>query len=285
MQTVDMNKIVGSHDILFVCMDSLRYDVAIAEEKSNGTPVLNQYGKWRKCQAPGNFTYPSHQAMFAGFLPVDEEVKDTKDREKLFFSADIGMGRIAPGGAWVFKQSTWVEQLAEEGYETICIGGVSFFDKRTEMGRVMPSYFKQSYWKPAFGCRVKESAKHQVDFALRCLKRIPKEQMVMMYINISAMHYPNYFYLEGDAQEAARPGSCGSMRDRRDSVEAHGAALRYVDSQLGRLFYAFGKRRDTFVICCSDHGTCYGEDGVWYHGVNHPIVNTVPYKHSIIKVI
>ena len=78
-----------------------------------------------------------------------------------------------------------------------------------------------------------------------------------MYINISAIHYPNYFYTEDS---------------KKDSVEAHRLALRYVDSQLERLFEGFAKKGDTFVICCSDHGTCYGEDGVWFHGVNHPIV-------------
>ncbi len=60
-------------------------------------------------------------------------------------------------------------------------------------------------------------------------------------------------------------------------------ALRYVDSQLERLFNGFAGIGDTFVICCSDHGTCYGEDGIWYHGINHPVINTVPYKHFIIK--
>ena len=69
-----MNQVVGSHHILFVCLDSLRYDVALEEQEKGNTPVLNQYGKWRKCQAPGNFTYPSHQAMFAGFFPIDEEI-------------------------------------------------------------------------------------------------------------------------------------------------------------------------------------------------------------------
>lgn len=29
---VDMNKIAGSHDILFICLDTLRYDVAAEEE-------------------------------------------------------------------------------------------------------------------------------------------------------------------------------------------------------------------------------------------------------------
>ena len=268
MQTMDMNKIVGSHDVLFICLDTLRYDVAYKEQEKDGTPVLNQYGKWRKCQAPGNFTYPSHQAMFAGFLPIDEEITDMKKREKLFFSADIGMGRIPPKGAFNFKGANIIKGFEEEGYDTYCIGGVSFFDKRTDIGKVMPSYFKYSYWNPSFGCKVKESATHQIDFALQKLEKVAKEQKVMMYINISALHYPNYFYISGE---------------RQDSVETQAAALRYVDGELSRLFEAFQKRRDTFVICCADHGTCYGEDGVLYHGVNHPIVNTVPYKHFILK--
>ena len=89
-----MNQIVGKCHILFVCLDCLRYDVAFEEQQSGGTPILNRYGDWRKCQAPGNFTYPSHQAMFAGFFPIDEDILDMKKREILFFSADIGMGRL-----------------------------------------------------------------------------------------------------------------------------------------------------------------------------------------------
>ena len=102
---------------------------------------------------------------------------------------------------------------------------------------------------------------------LKKISGVPEEQLMMMYINISAIHYPNYFYVEGA---------------KKDSVESHGAALRYVDAQLERLFYAFHEKGDTFVICCSDHGTCYGEDGYLYHGFNHPIVYTVPYKHFIL---
>lgn len=263
----DMTEVVGARDILFVCIDSLRYDVAIQEQERGGTPVLNRYGPWRKCQAPGNFTYPSHQAMFAGFLPVDEEVRNLKEREKLFFSEDIGMGRVAPEGAYTFSGATWVEGLAREGYETICIGGVSFFDRRTDIGKVMPGYFQKSYWRPAFGCRVKNCATNQIDFALRTLRQVDTEKRVMMYLNIPAIHYPNYFYVEGKS---------------RDCVEAHAAALRYVDGELARLFDAFAGRGPAFVICLSDHGTCYGEDGVWFHGINHPIVNTVPCKYFFL---
>lgn len=268
MKQIDMNRIVGRYDILFVCIDSLRYDVAKREEEQGTTPVLEKGGAWRKCHAPGNFTYPSHQAMFAGFFPVDAEVKNMRHRETLFFSEDTGMGRKAPEGAFSFCGSTFVEGLEREGYDTYCIGGLSFFDKRTDIGKVMPSYFRHSYWNPSFGCKVKESAQNQVDAAVKILQGIPDDQRIMMYINISAIHYPNYFYVEGE---------------RKDSVESHAAALRYVDGELGRLFEGFSKKGDTFVICCSDHGTCYGEDGYLYHGFNHPIVNTVPYKHFILQ--
>ncbi len=67
--SVDMDQVVGSQDILLICLDTLRYDVAAEEAAAGNTPVLNRYGPWEKCQAPGNFTYPSHHAMFAGFFP------------------------------------------------------------------------------------------------------------------------------------------------------------------------------------------------------------------------
>ncbi len=51
--SVDMEQIVGKQDILFICLDTLRYDAAAAEEKAQGTPVLNQFGPWEKRQAPG----------------------------------------------------------------------------------------------------------------------------------------------------------------------------------------------------------------------------------------
>ena len=266
-QSIDMNTVVGTHNILFVCIDTLRYDIAFQEQECGGTPVLNQYGPWRKCQAPGNFTYPSHQAMFAGFFPIDEGIKDMKKREILFFSEDIGMGRKAPAGAFTCQGATIIEGLAYEGYETYCIGGVHFFDKRTAIGKVLPSYFQHSYWNPSFGCKAKDSATNQVDFALHTLAKIPPEKLVFFYINFSAVHYPNYHYIEGQ---------------KKDCPETHAAALRYVDQELGRLLDAFSKRGDTFVICLSDHGSCHGEDDYWYHGINHPIVNTVPYKHFFV---
>ncbi|MCI9532109.1 MAG: sulfatase-like hydrolase/transferase [Lachnospiraceae bacterium] len=266
--TVDMAQVVGVTDILFLCLDTLRYDVAAQEEAAGRTPVLGQYGPWEKCQAPGNFTWPSHHAMFAGFLPCRCNAKHVADRELLFFPSSIGLGKKAPKGAYSFSGSTIMEGLAKDGYDTWCVGGVSFFDKRSDLGKVFPSYFQKSYWNPSFACPVKDSTKNQVDFLLRKAAKEPPEKKIFLYLNVDAIHYPNYFYLEGASQ---------------DTIESHAAALRYVDGELGRLFAGWKSQRGgAFVICCSDHGTCYGEDGCHFHGINHPLVNTVPYKHFFL---
>ena len=266
--SVNMNEVVGKQDILMVCLDTLRYDAAVEEERQDGTPVLNRYGTWEKCQAPGNFTYPSHHAMFAGFLPCRYDAKNVADRELLFFPCSIGLGNRVPKGAYGFCGSTIMEGLEKDGYDTWCVGGVAFFDKRSEIGKVFPGYFQKSYWNPSFACPIKDSTKNQVDFLLKKVKMAEKEKPIFLYLNVDAIHYPNYFYLEGA---------------REDSYESHKAALRYADRELGRLFEGWKEQRGgAFVICCSDHGTCYGEDGCQFHGINHPIVNTIPYKHFFL---
>lgn len=264
---INMNEIVGTHDILFVCLDTLRYDVAKQEEDNNGTPVINRYGKWRKCHAPGNFTYPSHMAMFAGFLPTPADGHSMFDSEMLFFPKGIGMGKKGPENAFSFEGATFIEGLEKVGYDTYCIGGVSFFSKRADIGKVLPGYFKYSYWNPSFGCAVKESFEHQIDFISRKLEGISTEQRIMMYVNVDSIHYPNNFYIEGK---------------KEDDIETHAAALHYVDSKMEALFDIFRKRGKTFVIMCSDHGSCYGEDGYYFHGIGHEITYTVPYKHFVI---
>ena len=267
---LDMKAIVGKKDILMLCFDTLRYDVAISEEASGGTLVLSQYGKWEKRHAPGNFTYPSHFALFAGFFPSPAEPHLLQDRQWLFFPVKVGSGNNVPTGSYPFRRATFVQSLEDEGYETICIGGVNFFSKRNEIGKVFPSYFKKSYWKPVFGCTSVCSAEQQVQFATEKLVNYRDDNRIFMYINFSAIHFPNSHYIEGQ---------------REDDLHSHAAALRYVDRQLPALFEAFSKRGETLVIAFSDHGTCYGEEGYRYHCISHENVYTVPYKHFMLSKI
>ncbi|SNT24920.1 Sulfatase [Anaerovirgula multivorans] len=265
--SVNMNQIVGEYDILFVCLDTLRYDVAYQEQENNNTPVLNRYGKWRKCHAPGNYTFPSHMAMFVGSLPSPAEPIPLFERERLFMPKEFSSSMATPKSAFLFEGSSFIEGLEKVEYETLCIGGVGFFNKRTEINRILPNLFKYSYWHPSFSCHIKESFENQLNVIEKKLDKYSSDQRIFMYVNIDSIHYPNNFYLEGE---------------REDNVHTHAAALRYVDSHIDRLFDMFKKRGKTFVIVCSDHGSCYGEDGYNFHCLSHEIVYTVPYKHFFL---
>lgn len=268
--TVNMNDVVGNNDILFICLDTLRYDVAKQEEDLGNTPNISKYGKWIKCHAPGNYTFPSHAAMFIGNLPSPAESIPLYERERLFVAREnTSMGKIHPY-SFIFDGSSFVEGLEKVGYDTICVGGVGFFNKRTPINKIFPSMFKESYWNTRFACHIKESFENQIEFIERLMKKKDVNKRVFMYLNIDSIHYPNSFYLEGE---------------REDNIKTHAAALRYVDEHIKKLFDIFEKRGRTFCILCSDHGSCYGEDGYHFHCHSHEIVYTVPYMHFFINNI
>ena len=51
-------------------------------------------------------------------------------------------------------------------------------------------------------------------------------------------------------------------------------AAEFLDGRLPGLFSSIPV--NTLVVLCGDHGECFGEDGYWGHGVNHPKVLEVP---------
>lgn len=95
---------------------------------------------------------------------MPKPIDDTVNQTMLFFPKDIGLGRKGPKNAFAFDDATWIKSLENKGYQTICIGGVSFFNNRSGMGKVFPSMFKESYWHPRFACTVKESMDNQIHY-------------------------------------------------------------------------------------------------------------------------
>ena len=121
---LDMNQVVGTHDILMLCFDTLRYDVSKEEEAAGRTPVLNSHGgEWEKRHAPGNFTYPSHFAIFAGFLPSPAEPHSLRSRKWLFFPCKLVRDVFRLREVIRLRKQLLCKSLANVGYETICIGG------------------------------------------------------------------------------------------------------------------------------------------------------------------
>jgi hypothetical protein len=266
-----MNEVVGRDDILLMTIDTLRWDAACDALERGQTPhlaALLPNGKWEKRHAPGSFTYASHQAMFAGFLPTPA----TPGRHPRLFALRFEGSETTKGDTCVFDAPNIVAGLAERGYHTACIGGVGFFNKRNALGKVLPGLFAESHWSPRLGVTEKRSAEYQFDLGAEIIRRTPAEQPLFLFINVSALHQPNYFYGEG-AQE--------------DSLVTHQAALAYVDAELPRLLDAMRERAKSrqkrwFCVVCSDHGTAYGEDGFIGHRLAHPVVWEVPYAEFFI---
>lgn len=259
----DMNTIVGSHDLLMITLDTLRYDAAKLEEPN--CPNLCGSGSWEKRHTPGSFTYAAHHAFFGGFMPTPANT-DKASHVRLFHSRNTGL-KTHPH-TWLFDTPDIVSGLAEEGYRTICIGGVIFFTKKNPLAKVLPGYFQQSYWRMNFGVTNPRSTEHQVQHALKLLDQIPQDEKIFLFLNVSAIHGPNRYFVEGA---------------REDSVQTQRAALRYVDQALGPLFDAMRQRsRPTFCLAFSDHGTAYGEDGYQGHRLAHEVVWNVPYREFVL---
>jgi hypothetical protein len=263
---IDARAILGDHDVLFVTLDTLRYDVAQAAFQRDEIPTLKRMlpaSGWEKRHSPASFTYAAHQAFFAGFLPTPA----SPGSHPRLLAAGFKGSTTTTDQTLVFEASDIVSGFAAAGYHTLCIGGVGFFNKLNPLGSVLPGLFAESHWCPEFGVTDPESTKNQVDFVLRRCRALPKTQRLFLFLNVSALHQPNCYYLPGCKQ---------------DNMESHAAALRYVDSELPRLFATLQERAPVLCVVCSDHGTAYGEDGYRGHRVSHPTVWDVPYAEFVL---
>lgn len=263
---IDARSLVGSHDILFVTLDTLRYDVARDALAAGATPNLTAvlpHGRWEERHSPGSFTYSAHHAFFAGFFPTPARPGKFS---RLFALSFPGSETIGPETC-VLNAPDIVKGLEGVGYHTVCIGGVGFFNKQSPLGSVLPNLFIESHWRPELGVTDPRSTENQVALAVGILDGLPPQQRVFLFVNVSAIHQPNHFYIDGAIT---------------DSIATHRAALAYVDASLGVLFAAMSRRAPSVCVICSDHGTAYGEDGFEGHRLAHPVVWTVPYAEFIL---
>ncbi len=264
---INARRLIGTHDILLITFDTLRYDAARDALAAGMTPNLAAVlppGGWELRHTPGSFTYAAHCAFFAGFLPTPA----APGRHPRLFAARFAGSETSTDETFVFDAPDIVTGLAQQGYHTVCIGGVGFFNKQTPLSRTLPDLFAESHWAPRLGVTDLRSTEHQVRLAQEILAGLPRGRRVFLFINISALHQPNCGYLPG-AQS--------------DTLASHAAALAYVDSCLPPLFAALRRRGPALAILCSDHGTAYGEDGYTGHRLGHPVVWEVPYAEVLLE--
>ena len=64
-----------------------------------------------------------------------------------------------------------------------------------------------------------------------------------------------------------------SHERRRTCRRRQRACLEYVDALLAPLLEGF---MDATIVLTADHGDCWGEDGLWEHGISHRRTLEVP---------
>ena len=260
-----MKHLIGQSDLLFITLDTLRYDAAQQAWHDGQLNTLSPYlgGKgWEKRHTPGSFTYAAHHAFFAGFLPTPVGNGPHPRR----FAAEFAGSLSAVESTFVFREPTLPQALASRGYHTICIGGTGFFNQQNSLARVLPGLFAEAHWRPELGVAHRSSETNQVAQAIRSVQDAG-DKRVFLFINIAAIHQPNWFY-------GASSGP--------DTLATHTAALVAVDRALLPLFQFMKQRASTFAMVCSDHGHAYGDDGCHGHRLGHEVVWTVPYAEFML---
>jgi hypothetical protein len=271
-EPIDAAACLGTHNVLFLTIDTLRFDVAEAALAKGETPNLQRVlpgGVWEKRHSPSNFTYGAHHAFFAGFLPTPVTPREDNPRahDRLFAARFPGSETSAPETI-LFDTPDIVSGFAGRGYHTLCIGGTGFFNKASPLGSVLPGLFAESHWTEDFGVTSRRAAHYQTAQAIESLARQPHDARVFAFINMSACHPPHYFFLPDNTEDTA-----ASQR----------AALADIDAHLPPLFTAISANAPALVIVCSDHGTAFGEDGYTGHRIGHPVVWDVPYAQFLLE--
>lgn len=259
--------LIGTHDILFVTLDTLRYDVAQKALAEGMTPNLKKWipnSQWEKRHTPSTFTYGAHHAFFAGFMPTPA----SPGPHYRCFAVSFPGSESISDQTYEFNTPDIISGFSSIGYHTVCIGGVGFFNLKSPLGNVLPNMFNEKYWSEEYGVTNSQSTRNQVDKCLEIIQRLDSGRRLFLFLNISAMHQPNCIF-----HPTAQTDSC--------ITQAY--ALSYTDKYLGKLFDTMRNRSSVFCIICSDHGTAYGEDGYTGHRLSHPVVLDVPYAEFIME--
>ncbi|HEY9420408.1 MAG TPA: class I SAM-dependent methyltransferase [Thermoanaerobaculia bacterium] len=251
--------------VLLVTLDSCRYDTFASAD----VPALRQVGPLHKAQAPSYFTFGSHAAMFAGFTPgianVAAPLLNPKFGKifKLSGAAFPGKG----GEGFTLEGRNIIEGFKRLGYFTMGSGAVQWFDPGTPAAQILISEFDEFFY-PGNSW----SLARQLAWIEEQLARHPQKP-VFLFLNIGETHVP--YYYEG-ASWSSDDSPCVPFQTVDRSADCRlrqRACLEFVDKALEPLLERFS---GSTIILCGDHGDCWGEDGLWEHGISHPMTLTVP---------
>lgn len=257
---------VHPDSVLFISLDSCRYDTFVAAN----LPNMKAVGPLHRAQAPSHFTYGSHAAMFVGFTPgASSDAKPFLNPKfaRLFRLSYAGHPGIGTAG-YVVSGDNIVDGFRNAGFRTIGTASMAWFNPAMNVSASLRHGFDE-FW---FAKR--EGVEPQVAWITDRLDAPGEDQeRVFAFMNIGETHVPYYF---NGAPWDRSDNPCLSFQTVDRSQECRirqTACAEHVDRQIAGLLERF---RHATILICSDHGDCWGEDGLWEHGVSHEMTLTVP---------
>lgn len=256
----------ASPDVLFVTLDSCRYDAFAAAS----APNLRAIGPLVHAFSPSHFTFGAHAAFFMGFTPGDPARRErfvNSKFGKIFRMA--GAGNRGAADPWIeLAGRNIVDGFRRRGYRAIGTGAVGWFDPGTDTGRVLTGDFERFHYAGGPGFRAQRAfLLHEIGLARAAA--VP----VFAFANLGETHVP--YWHEGATWDAA-VNPCVPFAADNDAAESRRrqiACIEWIDNEIAPLLAAF---EGAGIVVCADHGDCWGEDGLWEHGIHHARTLEVP---------
>ena len=259
-------------DILFVTLDSCRFDTFEKAFDSGLVPNIASIGPLHKAFSPSYSTYGSHAAFWMGFTPgvVGCESPFLNPKAgKLFRLTYSGFIKNENDQGLLLQGKNIIDGLRNSGYSAIGTGSVEWFNTSTDTGSVLAEPFEHFWFSGNTW-----SLNAQLSWINERLSELPEEKPRFVFLNVGETHVP--YWHEGASWERW-PSPCVPFGNEHCSAtecfQRQTSCLEWVDRQLATLLDSF---QDGTVLICADHGDCWGEDGLWEHGISHPATLTVP---------
>jgi arylsulfatase A-like enzyme len=256
---------VTPNPIVFIVMDSCRYDTMTAARRPN----IDRLGAIEKRYSYASWTAPSHYAFTMGMLPHssprDVFASEVYKEEFQQWKTRTGAGELS------FKDFlpdiSLPKVLSKLGYYTVAKVSMPVLNKYTLISRDFDEYKLMPHHND-FASMVEE-----MDF--------PDDEPRYYFLNLGETHYP---YMLSGADMPHISGVHGALKAMADPQRASGArteqafsaeqlkmlhaqqvrCVEYLDGLIGKLMDKAPE--NTYFIVTADHGELFGEDGYFGHG-------------------
>jgi hypothetical protein len=274
---------VTPNPIVFIVMDSCRYDSMMAAKRPN----IDRLGSIEKRYSYASWTAPSHYAFTMGMLPHtsprDVFASEVYKEEFQQWKTRTGAGDLS------FKDFlpdiSLPKVLGKLGYYTVAKVSMPVLNKYTLISRDFDEY---------------KLMPHHNDFAGMVEEiEFPDDEPRYYFLNLGETHYPYMLSgadlphisgVHGALKAMAEPQKAGATRAEASfSAEQlkmlHGQQVRcveYLDGLIGKLMAKAPE--NTYFIVTADHGELFGEDGYFGHGpIMHEKCFEIPFVEGRVR--